>query len=143
METDLKGDTERLDELLPRFPRLLIEGQPGAGKTTFLRFVSCMLARDALGIPCPEGNTWRAQYLGLKDDQVLPTPVLLRLANLVPLFAKVSATRRDNHRWLLDLLVQICEQNGYDITRTAWKTLLRNGQAMLLLDGRVTDMVVG
>jgi TIR domain len=44
-----------LSGLLPRYSRLLIEGQPGAGKTTFLQFVACLLARD-----CPEarGSRW-------------------------------------------------------------------------------------
>jgi len=38
------GGMVRLTEILPRGRRILIEGQPGAGKTTFLRFVACMHA---------------------------------------------------------------------------------------------------
>ncbi len=97
--------------------------------------MSCLLARDALGIPCPEGGTWRTRYLGLNEDQVLPTPVLLRLADLVPLLTEAPTTRRDDHRWLLDLLVQISKQNNYDMTQDNWESQLNDGQAMLLLDG--------
>ncbi len=55
----LRHEKVALADLLPACDRLLIEGQPGAGKTTFLAFAACMLARDALGVPCPEGGIRR------------------------------------------------------------------------------------
>jgi 3',5'-cyclic AMP phosphodiesterase CpdA len=56
------GGTVALENFLPASPRLLIEGQPGAGKTTFLRFVACSLARDLLEVECPAGRSWRAHH---------------------------------------------------------------------------------
>ncbi|MFH2001223.1 MAG: metallophosphoesterase, partial [Planctomycetota bacterium] len=40
-----------LEELLSQHRLLFIEGQPGSGKTTFVRFIASMLARDLLEIP--------------------------------------------------------------------------------------------
>ncbi|NGZ26350.1 MAG: hypothetical protein G8345_05630, partial [Magnetococcales bacterium] len=78
-------DGKRLADLLPDNPRLLIEGQPGAGKTTFLRLAAAMLCKDWLGIPCSEGS-WRGNYLGLPDR--LLVPVFLRFSQLGILLAK-------------------------------------------------------
>jgi len=124
-----------LPELLGRHPRLLIEGQPGAGKTTFLRLVTSVLARDALGKPCPSGGSWRHRYLGLDDGGPAPTPIFLRLADLVPLLEKALTTRRDDRRWILDLLDELCRQNGYTVTHGRWRKILEQGTAWLLLDG--------
>ncbi|MBF0348717.1 MAG: hypothetical protein HQL81_13705 [Magnetococcales bacterium] len=74
------GATVRLSDLLPKATRLLIEGQPGAGKTTFLRLTAAMLAKDWLGIPGPEGAPWRHHYLGLTGDLLFP--LFLRLSQL-------------------------------------------------------------
>jgi formylglycine-generating enzyme required for sulfatase activity len=123
-----------LAELLPRHPRLLLEGQPGAGKTTFLRFVACMLARDALGMECPVGPSWRRRYLGLSGDQA-PVPVLLRVADLLPLLGEQppSALHPDDRRRLLDLLAAAAGE--FPVSRREWEDLLAGEGAVLLLDG--------
>jgi hypothetical protein len=131
----LDGGPVELTDLLPRHRRLLIEGQPGAGKTTFLRLVACILARDAAGRPCPGGGSWRELHLGLPSDVAPPTPIFLRLADLVPLLAADSALRHDDERWLLDLLENLAATNDYPIPRPAWQEVLGNGSAVLLLDG--------
>ncbi|MCP4660452.1 MAG: hypothetical protein GY856_34045, partial [bacterium] len=125
-----------LAEVLPRYPRLLIEGQPGAGKTTFLRFAACMLARDALGFECPEGASWSRLYLGLPAPERPTVPVLVRIADLVMVLeAAGPALRRDGCQWLLDLLETSCADNGYPVSRTAWRALFESEEAILLLDG--------
>ncbi len=121
-----------LSELLPQNDRLLIEGQPGAGKTTFLRFTACMLARDALGRPCTDGPSWCARYLGLEKGRL---PVLVRLADLVPLLTAKKRGRRDDRRWLLDLLDGMSTENEHGISRQQWEKLLEGDDAVLLLDG--------
>jgi hypothetical protein len=119
---------------LPRAPRLLIEGPPGAGKTALLRFVACLLARDLLGIAGPD-RTWRERPLGFSGNERCPVPVLLRLADLVPLWRVPGPPRRDDRRWLLDLLEQTSLARGWRVSREAWGRLLQSDGTVLLLDG--------
>lgn len=123
-----------LPELLPRYPRLLLEGQPGAGKTTFLHLVASLLARDVQGMNCPDGASWRERHLGLAGPARLP--VLVRISDLVPLLTREDDhLRHDDRRRLLDLLSALCEKNEYRIDRDAWRDLLEGEGALLLLDG--------
>jgi hypothetical protein len=125
-----------LARLLQDHSRLLIEGQPGAGKTTFLRFVATMLGRDALGRECPEGTSWRMQYLGFHKDQPPLVPVLLRMADFEMLLRSETPTLRyDDGFRLLDMLERISVENDYGIERQGWRMLLEQGGAFLLLDG--------
>ena len=134
---EMRHERVALADLLPRYARLLIEGQPGAGKTTFLRFAACMLARDALFQPCPGGDSWCARHLGLEADGGSKIPVFLLVADLVSLLTAADAPRlrNDNRQWLLDLLARSCQEDRHAVTRDHWEKLLRAGDAVLLLDG--------
>lgn len=125
-----------LPQLLPTCDRLLIEGQPGAGKTTFLRFVACQLARDLLGEPCPDGASWRSHYVALGEGPPR-LPVLVRVADLLTLLTSkdAPALRRDNRLWLLDLLERSSAANGQPVSAEQWEAPLASGEAILLLDG--------
>ena len=135
-ESARDGGTVKLSELLPRRRLLLIEGQPGSGKTTFLRYVASMLARDTLGKPCPDGTTWSSKYLGLQTATPRRIPVFLRLSGLVSVLDKDRATGKDDRERLLELLI---EETVHAENPTAWKNHWRErlvkGEAMLLLDG--------
>ncbi|MEO5340470.1 MAG: SUMF1/EgtB/PvdO family nonheme iron enzyme [Magnetococcus sp. MYC-9] len=125
--------TVSLAELLPRHRRLLIEGQPGAGKTTFLKLVAAMLAKDLLRIPNPQGGSWRQQYLGMQE--AVRYPLFLRLSELAVLLAADTRPTADDRRRLLDLLAASPNSQEDPAWRRHWETLLREGGAMLLLDG--------
>ena len=129
------GGLVDLADLLQSHHRLLIEGQPGSGKTTFLRFAANVLARDFLEEPCPEGPSWRAVHLGRAIARTLP--VFLKLSSLA---TSSKDTQRGGARLLEHLAAETAPRIG-DTTesprarREAWDQHLRDGEVTLLLDG--------
>ncbi|MBF0428623.1 MAG: SUMF1/EgtB/PvdO family nonheme iron enzyme, partial [Magnetococcales bacterium] len=137
--------TVALADLLPKHSRLLIEGQPGAGKTTFLRLAAAMLCRDILAIPSPLASTWRKEYLGFVSTRPPLVPLFLRLSQLAALLAKdQDLLSADDGRRLLDLLQSLVKPEDDKAWRDHWNGLLERGEVLLLLDGldEVADEVV-
>jgi len=120
-----------LEALLPGHRLLLIEGQPGAGKTTFLRFTAALLARDGLGLSTPRGATWRETYLGMDPARPVPVPVFLRLAMAAGLLGAPDPRRPDDRRRLPELILPNAGRQEW----AAWQDLLEQGRVLLLLDG--------
>ena len=128
-----------LERLLPSHRRLLIEGAPGAGKTTFLHLIACMYARDALEKPLPEFDwgSWVGHHLGIPATLPRPIPALIELGELVPLMTdpKGPQHRDDNEVWLLDALDRRCRDSQYPVCSEDWSRALGAGRVVLLLDG--------
>lgn len=130
-----RAEPASLAELTSRHPLLLIEGQPGAGKTTFLRLVATMLARDLLRMPCPNAPSWREKYLGMSGGTKAPAPIFLRLSELAILLTETrERALPDDHQRLLDLLARTTG-NTSGAWRRHWEGLIERGKAILLLDG--------
>ncbi|MBL8660110.1 MAG: SUMF1/EgtB/PvdO family nonheme iron enzyme [Rhodospirillales bacterium] len=130
-----RAEPVALAELASRHPLLLIEGQPGAGKTTFLRLAATMLAKDFLRMPCPSAPSWREKYLGMSGREKAPAPIFLRLSKLATLLTELGDTSLpDDHQRLLDLLARSSGKTS-DAWRRHWERLLERGEAVLLLDG--------
>lgn len=125
-----------LSALLPRHRRLLILGQPGAGKTTFTHLLVSMLARDGLGQAHPAGGSWRQHHLGL--DGPVQLPILLRARDVLTVMTDPNRPRMryDGREWLLDALDRLAEDNRWaTVARDHWRELLQGDGALLLLDG--------
>ena len=131
-----RSEPASLAELISRHHLLLIEGQPGAGKTTFLRLVATMLARDLLDKSCPDGPSWRQRYLGMESRAKAPAPLFLRLSELARLLAETKRKKNpDDRRRLRDLLAGTANADDSDEWRKHWEGRLERGEAILLLDG--------
>ncbi|MBK8263840.1 MAG: NACHT domain-containing protein [Nannocystis sp.] len=133
-EDGLRRELVDLAELLPKHHRLLIEGQPGSGKTTFLKLVASVLARDFLDEPCPDGSSWRAAHLSRDPPRTLP----IYLEN----FSKLATTdTRKGAKRLLDHLAEATtpctgeSEKQARARREAWDQRLSRGEATILLDG--------
>lgn len=112
--------------------RLLIEGQPGSGKTTLVRYVVSLLARDRLGVPCPNAESWREHHLR-GNDALDKLPVFVRAAELVERLDKANGGART--AVLLDHLAERWPEADSGLSRAYFERALRNGDAVLFLDG--------
>lgn len=76
------GSSSPLTDLLSDTNRLLIIGQPGGGKTTFLRLIACVLAKDYLHEGNEEHEPSRKKHLGLPLSKPAPIPILLKISTI-------------------------------------------------------------
>ena len=108
---------ERVTDALARSQRLVILGEPGAGKTISLRFISLMLAHG-----------YGAARLGLDAPYI---PLMVRLADFAREMDKKPALALDN--FLLQVIGQAyaCHPRLGEFLRLA----LEKGACMVLLDG--------
>jgi len=105
---------------------VLIVGDPGAGKTTFLRRVANLRARDALGV---EGGGEHAAL-----------PILVKLARLLAFMKEHRAEpgapgHPDTPCWLARYCGTRSAECGWGLDEAFFQSLLDAGNAIVLLDG--------
>lgn len=118
-----------LTDLLSSYRRLLIIGEPGGGKTTFLRLIACVLAKDAL----EQGEPARKLHLGLSLDEPVPIPILIRLSALAGTLKKGCPAVNGTEAWRV--LLQTMEELFGKENSLLLKKLLDKGGCTVLLDG--------
>lgn len=114
--------------------RLVVVGDPGSGKTTFLRRVVCALAESLLGdVP----NAAEAR-LGMKDT---PLPLLVPVADLVEHVAQVRRASSEHPAsvespaWLPHFLGAVSRERKWGLDPEFFEQRLEDGSAIVLLDG--------
>ncbi len=125
------GLSERvpLINLLSQHSKLLLIGEPGGGKTTFLRFIACVLAKDGLGREKPG----RGKHLGISVESPSPVPILLQISYLARALQENPTISGYGNSWRI--ISQVME-NQYGKEKTEiLEDLLNNGGCTLLLDG--------
>ncbi|MCB1036614.1 MAG: SUMF1/EgtB/PvdO family nonheme iron enzyme, partial [Acidobacteria bacterium] len=128
----LRGETSAsLAEVLRDHPSAVLVGDPGSGKTTFLKFAAQKLARDLLGA---EKGAAKAQ-LGIAGDA--PFPILLRLSELAEfLVANPEHGYPPNAtEHLLRFLDYTLRGAAHGLPQTYLRDRLVEGGCFLLLDG--------
>ena len=114
---------------------LMILGDPGAGKTTFLRWISHTLCGDRLG----ETEDAVKKYLGFKTDDM---PVLVSIADWLEHIACTREkhdgsfpSKKDDPQWLTHYLGTQCDSLEQGLDAVWFRKQLRIGNILILLDG--------
>lgn len=127
---EMPGRRLDLDSAL-REPRLVIVGDPGAGKTTFLRRVAQLACRAEI-----QGDAGEVKPLGFPEQLF---PILVRLWELQQHIAACRGKNQgpavtDDPLWLPHLLASQWGEGDSNLEEDFWTGKLRGG-ALLLLDG--------
>ncbi len=119
-----------LTDLLAQHRDAVVIGDPGSGKTTFLRYVAQLLARTQLGDPAAK------QKLPLSGDLL---PIFVKLEPFASQLPKVASTKLSPGDCAPSLFYQYLDQVmvGYALQLGAsyFSATLKRGNCFLLLDG--------
>jgi formylglycine-generating enzyme required for sulfatase activity len=125
-------DDVLLQEALKK-QRLFIKGEPGSGKTTFLRLIAYTLCQGRLG----ESTKSRLTF-----SEPLPLPLFIRIGALSRYISQCTdrpgsacPTEKDSPQWLLHYLESLSEEFKWRLSKADFDRELEEGRCMILLDG--------
>ncbi|MEZ4709359.1 MAG: NACHT domain-containing protein [Caldilineaceae bacterium] len=127
-ESDYDGRPIDIQTALARYQNLVIVGDPGSGKSTFLRFIALMIARAV-----------REHDLDLAQERLnltapLPIPIFISLWDLAD-FARQQTQSAVKLPVLLEFMRDRLAGMGCKLTEEQLKTWLNDGLCILLFDG--------
>ena len=131
-EDSLQGEEESESEpidihaAMGRFKRLVIVGDPGSGKSTFLKYIALIIARSEI----EKDNALASEKLNL--DPPLPTPFFISLWDLSDY---IRETGKSQVTTILEYLVATQNEKGIKLTVDVLDNIFLNGQCCLLFDG--------
>ncbi len=132
-DEDAPEETEAYDSgaidiqtALMRYEKLVIVGDPGSGKSTFLKYIALMIARSIL-----QGNSGIAREK-LSLEEPLPIPVFLSCWDLVDFLKQRDKVRLSS---LLEFVADRLTASDFSITTEDVGRLLTSGRCCLLFDG--------
>jgi len=127
----MPDETDRIEitSLLSKAKEFLIIGDPGGGKTTLLRLIACVLAKDY----AKKTKSARLKILGFSENQQTIVPIFIRLPTLAELIASGGHDigTGASWQWIIRAIKQIFGEDN----STILESLLENRQCALLLDG--------
>ncbi|MCP4531359.1 MAG: hypothetical protein GY831_09030, partial [Delftia sp.] len=120
--------TVSVNEALAAHPRLVVLGDPGCGKTTLLRYLALLYARDLA-----EGASLVGDRLGLDERGRLP--ILLPLRKVGAFLRERPDDGTQGHGLLLEFLFSALKNERLTLPDDFFDERLDEGAAVILLDG--------
>ncbi|MFB1490059.1 MULTISPECIES: SUMF1/EgtB/PvdO family nonheme iron enzyme [unclassified Thiocapsa] len=119
-----------VNQALAEHRRLVVLGDPGCGKTTLLRYLALLFARDLA-----EGTGLARENLGLTEPGTLPILMPLRQIGRYLKEHRPKDDGTEGHALLLEFLTRVLAAERIEVPGHFFDDWLKAGKAAVLLDG--------
>lgn len=120
----------RVEQALAAHKHLVVLGDPGSGKTTLMRYLALLYARDLA-----QGTSVVRDRLNLDESSHVPILLPLRQIGAFLKMHQPNKDGTDDSGLLLDFLLQALKNHKLEIPKDFFDAYLESGKASVLLDG--------